>query len=383
MSQSGNATWLDTSFIPYVADTTTDQLIVVSGYVGSPSSKFIPCTYLLTLSGSKLIVLDTWLYTPPSNSSWQASLTNWDADVYLPKYDMSVSIRDPEGKVLLGIPVVNTIFILTIDRTTKKFLSASQSLSNGKAMGMGKAVAWLGANLTLVLVNTYSLSYVWSSSQLFMYDVSVPNSFAIKAILPNVQQPLTPTFGPTLVSSVVTQKGIVIILDSKQSLYILAPSTGGYFSDTSAGSSSSPLPCIPGTFTATVDILPCSLCPKGTTTNGLNGQLACLPCETGAFCSLGAALGNVSLTSPLLKSINQARAYPLSPQSIRFDNILMQNMFVIHTGASPHCLSQLRDHRPRGIRLYFQRCLFSTVSHREFEGQRHIHLRSNHVERPI
>ena len=95
---------------------------------------------------------------------------------------------------------------------------------------------------------------------------------------------------------------------------------------------------IPGTFTAAVDILPCSLCPKGTTTNGLSGQLTCLPCETGAFCPLGAALGNVSLTSPLLKSINQARAYPLSPQSIRFDNILMQNMFVIHTGASPHCL---------------------------------------------
>ena len=339
VSQSGNSTWLDTSFIPYVADTTTDQLIVVSGYVGSPSSKFIPCTYLLTLLGSKLMVLDTWLYTPPSNSSWQASLTNWDADVYLPKYDMSVSIRDPEGKVLLGIPVVNTIFILTIDRATKKFLSASQSLSNGKAMGMGKSVAWLGANLTLVLVNTYSLSYVWSSSQLFMYDVSVPNTFAIDAILPNVQQPLAPSFGPTLISFVATGNGTVIMLDSNDSFYILVPSASGYFSDTSNGWSSAPSPCVPGTFTATLDILPCSLCPQGKTTNGLSGQFMCALCETDAFCPPGAAFGNVSLSLPLFKSVNQAHAYPLSPQSTRFDNILMQNMFVIHSSASSHCLT--------------------------------------------
>ena len=338
VSQNINSTWPDTSFIPYVADTTTDQLIVVSGYIGDPNSKYTPCTYLLTLLGSKLVVLDTWLYTPPSNSSWQASLTNWDADVYLPKYDMSVSIRDPEGKVLLGIPVVNTIFILTIDRATKKFLSVSQSLSNGKAMGMGKAVAWLGANLALVLVNTYSLSYVWSSSQLFMYDVSVPNTFAIDAILPNVQQPLAPSFGPTLISFVATDSGTVIMLDSNESLYILTSAPAGYFPDTSSGSSSSPFPCLPGTFTTAIDISPCSLCPQGTTTHGLSGQLTCLPCDKDAFCPLGAAFGNVSLSSPLFTNIKQARAYPMSPQSIRFDNILMQNMFVIHTGSSRHCL---------------------------------------------
>ena len=339
VTQNINSTWPDTSFIPYVADTTTDQLIVVSGYIGDQNSKYTPCTYLLTVSGSKLVVLDTWLYTPPSNSSWQAGLTNWDADVYLPKYDMSVSICDPEGKVLLGIPVVNTIFILTIDRATKKFLSTSQSLSNGRAMGMGKAVAWLGANLALVLVNTYSLSYVWSSSQMFMYDVSDPNTFAIKAILPNIQQPLAPSFGPTLVSFVVNRNGAVIMLDANENVYIIIPTSGGYFSDTSSGSSSSPLPCLPGTFTTAIDISPCSLCPQGTTTNGLNGQLACLPCKTGAFCPLGAALGNVSLSLPLFKSVSQARAYPTSPQSIRFDNILMQNMFVIHTGSSAHCLA--------------------------------------------
>ena len=338
VTQLANSTWLNTSFIPYAADMTSDQLIFVSGYVGNSDSQFIPCAYLLTVSGTTFLLLDTWSYTPPSSSAWQATLINNDADLYLPEYDMSVSIRDPEGKVLLGIPVVNTIVILTINRTTKKFLPTSQSLSNGKAMGMGKAVAWLGANLTLVLVNTYSLSYIWSSSQMFMYDASVPNTFSIKAILPNIQQPLAPSFGPTLVSFFVTRNGIVVILDSNENVYIIIPTSGGYFSDTSFGSNSSPSRCIPGTFTADLDISPCSLCPPNTTTNALPGQFMCAPCEKNAFCPLGAALGNVSLSSPLFTNINQVRAYPISPQSVRFDNILMQNMFVIHIGSSRHCL---------------------------------------------
>ena len=338
VTQFANATWPDISFVPYAADISSDQIIVVSGYVGDRGWKFVPCVYSLNVSRLQLTVMDSWSYAPPSNSSWQATLTNNDADLYLAKYDMSVNIRDPEGKVLLGMPVVNTIVILTINRTTKKFLATSQSLSNGKAMGMGKAVAWLGANLTLVLVNTYSLSYIWSSSQMFMYDVSVPNTFSIKAILPNIQQPLAPSFGPTLVSFVVTRNGNVIILDLNEIYYIIIPTSGGYFSDTSSGSSSSPSRCIPGTFTADLDISPCSLCPQNTTTNALPGQFMCVPCDKDAFCPLGAAFGNVSLSSPLFTKIKQARAYPISPQSIRFDNILMQNMFVIHTGSSRHCL---------------------------------------------
>jgi len=40
----------------------------------------------------------------------------------------------------------------------------------------------------------------------------------------------------------------------------------------------------------------------------------------------------------LLTNVYQGRAYPVSPQSVRFDNILMQNMFKIHSSMSHHCL---------------------------------------------
>jgi hypothetical protein len=37
-------------------------------------------------------------------------------------------------------------------------------------------------------------------------------------------------------------------------------------------------------------------------------------------------------------STNQVRAYPVSPQSVRFDNILIENMFTIHTSLPSRCL---------------------------------------------
>jgi hypothetical protein len=162
-NQLGNITWPDTSFLPHAVDVSRDLLFVVLGYVGNSSSKYTPYAYLLNISNSTFNILDTWSYMPPTNTSWQASLTNWDADVYAAKYDMSVSMNDVGDQVLFGIQIINTIILLDIDRTNQKFGSSLQTLSNGIAIGMGKAVGWLDIDLILVLVNTYSLNYIWSS----------------------------------------------------------------------------------------------------------------------------------------------------------------------------------------------------------------------------
>lgn len=335
--QLGNLTWPDNSFLPRAVDISQNSLIVVLGYVGSNNSKYTPCAYLLSRSGANFTVFDTWLYTPPSNSSWQASLTNWDAYIYSAKYDMSVSFNDAEDQVLLGIQVVNTLISFYINATSKKFVLPSQSLSNGKAIGMGKAVGWINDVTAIVLVNTYSMNYVWSASQIFTYNLST-NNFVTKSIIPNAQQTLSSEFGPIVLSFVVTDGGIVIMLDSIGSIYILLPSPPGTYADTSAKSISSFLPCIAGSFSSQFDIQPCWLCPQGYTTNGSAGQLSCVSCTSGAFCPLGSAFGNIQSSSPLFTNINQVRAYPLSPQSIRFDNILMQNVFVIDRAPGNRCL---------------------------------------------
>lgn len=336
--QFGNLTWPDTSFLPHAVDVNNDTIFVVLGYAGNPNTQYTPCAYLLNISNSSLYVLDTWSYKAPRNTSWQADITNWDADVYYAKYDMSVSMNNDQNQVLLGIQIVNTIVILGIDRTNDTFMLPPQTLSNGKSIGMGKAVGWLDTNLAVVLVNTYSFSYVWSSSQIFVYNVSIFNNFTVVAILPNIQQALVPALGPELLSLVITQNGTMVILDSDGDYYVLLPTPTGLYSDSSTRSSSSSQPCIAGTFTALSSILPCSLCPSGTTTNGLTGQSSCIPCDSNAFCPLGAASGNINISSPLLQNINQVYTYPKSPQSTRFDNILIQNILVIHSASSSHCL---------------------------------------------
>ena len=337
-NQFGNITWPDTSFLPYAVDVNGDLLFVVLGYVGDSSTSFTPCAYLLNISNSTFNILDTWSYTPPSNTSWQASLTNWDADIYAAKYSMSVSMNDAGNQVLFGIPITNTIILLNINLINQTFGSLSQSLSNGKAIGMGKSVGWFDENLIMVLVNTYSLSYIWSSSQVYAYNVSVPNTFAVATIFPNIQQILAPAFGPELLTLVVTQNATVAMIDSDGTYYILLPAPAGTFADTSSGTYSTPSSCLGGTFTADFDIFPCSLCPSGTTTNGLTARTSCVSCESNTFCPLGSAFGNVSLSSTILTNINQVLSYPISPQSVRFDNILMQNMFTINSSWPSRCL---------------------------------------------
>jgi hypothetical protein len=105
---------------------------VVIGYVGDSNTKYTPCAYLLNITNSTFHVLDTWLYSPPTNTSWQASLTNSNADVYAAKYDMSVSINHSGDKVLFGIQIMNSIVLVGLDRINRKFGSSSQTLLNGQ-----------------------------------------------------------------------------------------------------------------------------------------------------------------------------------------------------------------------------------------------------------
>ena len=203
---------------------------------------------------------------------------------------------------------------------------------------MDKAVGWFDANTAVVLVNTYSLSYTWLSSQLSTYSTNILNSSGIISIFPNLYQPLGSGFGPVFITLVVTQIGIVVILDSQGNIKILLPAPAGRFSDTSYAPVSFSSDCAAGFVNAQPSIGPCSLCSQGTSTNGLTGQPSCVSCASGAFCPLGAVFGNISSSSPLLTNIDPPLAYPVSPQSVRFDNILMQNMFYFRVPMSSHCV---------------------------------------------
>ncbi len=172
--------------------------------------------------------------------------------------------------------------------------------------------------------------------RLFMFICH--HSFVVTSIFPNIQQTLSSTFGPIFIAAIVTVNDTVAILDSQGNYYIILPSPPGAYSHSSSGTSSSSSLCISGTYSLEANFLPCTLCPPGTTTNGLIGQYSCVSCTSDAFCPLGSSFGNINTSSYLLQSVNQLRAYPVSPQSIRFDNILIENMFTIHSSLPSRCL---------------------------------------------
>ncbi|CAF4010281.1 unnamed protein product, partial [Rotaria magnacalcarata] len=338
--QLGNITWPDTSFLPHAVDI-SDEFVVVLGFVGNPTTNYTPCAFLLNRSDSTLKVLDQWSYTPPTNRSWQASLTNIDADSYAAQYDMSVSINPTGDQVLLGIQITNTIVLLNVNRSANKFILAPQSFSNGQAIGMGKAVGWFDANTSVVLVNTYSLSYIWSASRVFVYNMALFNSSGIMSVFPNAQQPLATGFGPILITLVVTVTGTVTMLDSQGDISIIFPAAPGSYADTSWGTVSWALDCIGGTFNPQLSIGPCVLCPQGNSTNGLTGQSICVSCEIDTFCPTGAAFGNISTSSSILTSAGQALAYPVSPQSLRTRVRLLLGAYRYRVG---HCNRICHDH---------------------------------------
>lgn len=94
-------------------------------------------------------------------------------------------------------------------------------------------------------------------------------------------------------------------------------------------------PCIPGTARHTTSFGPCFLCPPNTKNNGTS-RIECELCtkNNSLLCLRG-----TSIEIPLDKvsDYNQAIPYPNSPDSVDFDDILLQNIFS-SVGKSSHCL---------------------------------------------
>ncbi|CAF1180301.1 unnamed protein product, partial [Didymodactylos carnosus] len=323
----GNVTWSDTTFMPRAVDVSLNGYLVVSGYVDNGDDTFSACAYLIDLSN--FTIVDRWFYTP-INNTWQSTLTNWDAGgTYSSKYDISVSINDENNQVLIGIPSVNTVILLFISTSPLQFVYGAMH-SNGKTLGYGKAVQWLGTDIVAILVNTYSLNNIWSSSQIYLYELgnNTTTNFltTLQSILPNIQQTIAATIGPMLLTLVSTQNGKLIVLDSSGNIYIILPSQPGFYSDISTGYISTQTPCIGGTYKSQTGIGPCHLCSSGTKTSLQTGSITCVACSVDSFCPLG-SVQDVSYSA--LETTSQAIPYPMSPNSVRFDNILMSNMFII------------------------------------------------------
>ncbi|CAF1203378.1 unnamed protein product [Rotaria sordida] len=339
-SWNGNLTWPNSSFMPYAVDI-SDNFGVIAGFIQNDPQervKYSPIIYLLNFNSSNHhpIVVDQ--YIPIATlDTWQDLLTYSDANVYSAKYDMSISINN-RGDVLVGMQFINRVFLFSVNISNPIQLIYINRNTNGRSLGNGKSLAWLdNGNIAAILVNTYSLNYQWLSSQIYFYDMksNIYNSNSVPiSIFPNYHQLLPSSFSPVFLN-IVSSPMSLTLMDDKGNLLIFTPTPPGFYPSILETRSmpfiTSPQPCPPGMHKDHVGINDCILCPTGTKNSG-NATTHCTPCASDTFCPLG----SVSETpSSALENIVQLIAYPKSPESTIFDDVLLQNMFHIGTG---HCL---------------------------------------------
>ena len=339
--QSWNASliWPDPSFQPYAVDI-QDQYGIIAGFVQSIAAnliKYVPIIYLFNFNTSTYRPMIVDEYRPNATpGTWQDLLTNTDANIYGAKYDMSVSI-DENGSVLVGMQVINRVFLLSLNQSNPDRLNYISRFTNGRSLGYGKTVAWLDNGIGAILANIYSLNYQWSSSEIHFYDIqshSYNSNSTPLSIFPNNYQFLPSRMSSTFLS-LISSPSSLALMDIQGNLLIFNPSQPGFYS-TIQDQGSMPYftasqSCPPGTYKAQVGIYTCLLCPTGTKNPGNTSQ-QCLLCLNGSYCPLGSV---ADVSRSVLRTTVQVKAYPQSPETTIFDEILIQNMFSI---GPAHCL---------------------------------------------
>jgi uncharacterized membrane protein len=247
---------------------------------------------------------------------------------------MSVSINPITRQALVGIQSMNTVFLFNYTTTA---LTLITSIDNGRAIGFGKGVAWLDYTLNsfAILVNVYSMSYVWSSSNIYVYDSIMTNTSTPDSVFPSIQQQLY-SYMSSVFLNIVTTPDSLVLLDDQGDLFVILPAPSGYYSSTigpnvqSLPAFSSKMPCIPGTYKNITSIGRCLPCPTGTKNDGTNLTIStCVNCANNTFCPLGSTSDSIS--NDLLSNVTQALAYPNSPDLTILDDILFLTLFSLNS----------------------------------------------------
>lgn len=333
---NGSEIWPDKTFIPHAVDI-SDNFGVISGFIfngKNASVKHSPMIYLMTFKATSHRPVFVNQYKPLATpGTWQDLLVNADANIYSAKYDMSVSINE-HGNVLVGMQFINRVFLFAVNTAQPTRLTFISRHTNGRTLGNGKCIAWLQDGIAALIVNVYTLSYQWSSSQMHVYGIensSYNSNSTPLSVFPNYHEKLPSALDPVFIS-LASSPSAVALLDARGHILIYLPTPpGSYLVIEDTGSMplvSSSRTCMPGTYKNQSGIHDCSLCPPGTRNPG-DSPTACIPCSPQSFCPL-ASVDEVSNLS--LQTIIQAIPYPKSPESVIFDEILIQNMFSIGSG---------------------------------------------------
>ncbi|CAF1259770.1 unnamed protein product [Adineta steineri] len=332
--------WPIPNFTPHAVDVSSNYVAIIAGFVTTTQNIYNPFIYMLQMNISSYSIVETWPYVP-SSSSWQATTTNRDASTFTRKHMMSVSIHDNTSAVLVGMPSFNIVFWFNIEGTN---LTVFGQRENGYQRGYGQSLGWSdesGGPYPVILANTYTFPYEWSSSIIYwFYPAQFLSSNPIMPMLPTVQCPLWVDLQQELLTIAMGTLNLVL-LDSSGQVYVMLAAAEGFYPDTSVAigtnpTFSSPTSCPAGTFKNWVGVYICYPCTAGQmNTDDGNAEWLTYGCDgENSICPLGSITNDTY--SDMTTSISQEVSYPESPESIIFDDILIVNMFSF--GTSTSCL---------------------------------------------
>ena len=212
-------------------------------------------------------------------------------------------------------------------------------------MGFGKSVSWTSTGAAQVLYNAYTSDYatITAPSSIELYDVTLAPTLNASAwtddhplpryVYPNPTQQLATVLTTSTFTTALSTPSNLFILDQVGSILFVQPAPPGLYQPTVSGYDAQ-LPCPPGTYNNDTSYEACRLCEAGTYRDGSIGGGHCAPCAAGAFCPLGSV---AQVDAAMLSGEAQTFVYPSSPDSVIFDDIMIKNIFFLHSPM--HCIA--------------------------------------------
>ncbi|CAF2613931.1 unnamed protein product [Rotaria sp. Silwood2] len=329
-----NSNWFMSSpMIPHALDV-TDSWAISIGFLLTPFPKLVP------LYTAMLFNLHPFHYMSTAYLNHSNVLKLHDATDYNQANDMSVAISATRKMVIVGLPLLDRVFLFNIRSSNSTDGNLQLSLiridqSSQRSIGFGRAVAWL--NNETVAISVFNVpDRSWSKSEVWVFDVNSPFNIPL-FVFPNNQQRIPMSSSPLFLHMLSWSGNLYLLTDQARAILVLSRAPGLC----SVGTENpyrtlvfKEAPCVAGTYRNFSSAGPCFVCPPQTKNPMDHPCFQCSPCLPTAFCPMGSVDDTLSLDT--YPSYTQTFTYPDSPDMNNYDDILVQNMFSI--GRSARCL---------------------------------------------
>ncbi|CAF0920691.1 unnamed protein product [Adineta steineri] len=326
-------TWYP-GFIPFaIAASSIDSALVVGYQCDLVNFFCTPCAYYMTQANVQNPSTMPYLLLLPNEIVYQDYLYYISSNIM----NMAISIQDGRSIALIGLSQYDTVVMIEFISTD--IILIKSYISDVLGVGYGQSLVWLSNDTCAIVSLTRAIS-PWSVSRIEIVEFDSNNDMSAPLFtLPNSQQPAdSSTSTSNILLVVVTHANLAILFGYSEVVLVIPFASASMCSQYSSFNANSiglmqPTSCIPGTYNDITTVGPCKLCPTGTKNSGYSTISSCTACNSSSFCPLG-SIADIPLSS--VNNISQALAYPESPDSIIFDDILIQAMFSI--GSTPSCI---------------------------------------------